>query len=104
MEFHRNGKLHIVDEINDDNSTFLDGNTTTNFRNAMSMLADITLWCRRFGHYHYAGINQVITWKLVTGISLESKKLQYPICEPCLAGKMHANSFPASNNHVSAPL
>jgi len=107
MEFHRNGTLCIVAEINDDNSAFLDSNTTNNFENVMSILtlpADIMLWHRRFHHYHYVGINQAITQKLVTGISLESKKPQDPICEPCLAGKMHANPFPASNNHASTPL
>jgi len=38
------------------------------------------------------------------GLILESKKPQDPICEPCLAGKMHANPFPVSNNRMSTPL
>ena len=49
-------------------------------------------------------INGVITKKLVTGITLRSQKPQDPICEPCLAGKMHANPFLASNNRASSPL
>jgi len=46
----------------------------------------------------------VIVQKQVTGITLESKKLQDPICQPCLVGMMHANPFPMMNNHMSVPL
>jgi len=44
----------------------------------------------------------MITQKLVTGLTLESRN--HKICEPCLAGKMHANLFTMSNNHMSVPL
>ena len=49
-------------------------------------------------------INEAVIKKLVTGLVLESKKLQDPICEPCLAGKMHTNPFSTSYHCTSAPL
>jgi len=49
-------------------------------------------------------INEAITKKIVTGITLQSQKPQDPICKPCLAGKMHANPFLASNNQALSPL
>ena len=107
MEFDRNGKLQIATGISDNNAAFLEGNTLNNYKNAMATLTlqvDATLWHRHFGHYIHAGINEEITWKLVTGLTLESKKPLDPICEPCLAGKMHANLFTMSNNHMSVPL
>src|SRR5882672_305151 len=71
MAFHKNGKLHIISGMSNNNSAFLEGDTINNLENenAMSvstLLVNITLWHRRFGHYHYVGINEAITWKLVT--------------------------------------
>jgi hypothetical protein len=40
----------------------------------------------------------------VTGMKLDSKAAPDPICEPCLAGKMHYNPFPSSLWHASRPL
>jgi len=92
MEFWKKGKLQIVAGISNNNSTFLEGSIINNVEKEKAMsvsmlLVDITLRHRRFGHYHYVGINEAITWKLVTGLILESSKLQDPICEPCLARK-----------------
>jgi len=101
MEFLQNDDLKIVAGISDYNAAFLEGNTLTHSEDVMtiSMLpADITLWHRCFS------INKEIVQKQVTGITLESKKLQDPICQPCLVGMMHANPFPMMNNHMSVPL
>ena len=38
---------------------------------------------------------------LVVGLKLDSEAKPDPICEPCLAGKMHANPFPSSNTHAT---
>ena len=106
MEFY-NGNLQIVMGININNSTYLDGNTRSTLENAMTISTlpvDITLWHRWFGHHHHAGINEAITRKFVTGITLQSQKLQDPVCEPCLARKMHAKPSPSSSNHISNPL
>ena len=107
MEFHQNEKLQIVAGISDDNATFLEGNTLTHSEDEMAIStlpADITLWHRCFWHYHHTGINEAIAQEQVMGLILKSKKPQDPIFEPYLAGKMHANPFPVSNNHMSAPL
>ena len=41
---------------------------------------------------------------LVDGLVLDSKAKTNPICEPCLAGKMHANPFPSSMNRTTELL
>jgi len=46
----------------------------------------------------------MISKNLVDGLVLESKAKPDPICEPCLAGKMHANPFPSSNNRATELL
>ena len=46
----------------------------------------------------------LIERNLVTGMQLDVKTAPYPICEPCLAGKMHTNLFPSSSWHTSRPL
>jgi hypothetical protein len=46
----------------------------------------------------------MIEENLVTGIKLNSLTAPDPICEPCLAGKMHANPFPSSTSRASRPL
>ncbi|KIK81007.1 hypothetical protein PAXRUDRAFT_74377, partial [Paxillus rubicundulus Ve08.2h10] len=37
-------------------------------------------------------------------LKLEVKTLPDPVCEPCMAGKMHANPFPSSEWHASCPI
>ena len=41
---------------------------------------------------------------LVTGMVINSEEQPDPICEPCLAGKMHSKPFPHSPNRTSQPL
>lgn len=41
---------------------------------------------------------------LVDGLVLDSKAKPDPICEPCLAGKMHANPFPSSDSRTTELL
>ncbi|KAG2341418.1 hypothetical protein BDR05DRAFT_868089, partial [Suillus weaverae] len=65
---------------------------------------DIALWHRRLAHHHIAGVRTLIDHKLVTGLRLDSRASPDPVCEPCLAGKMHANPFPPSKWRVSRPL
>ena len=37
-------------------------------------------------------------------MAIDWKTAPDPICEPCLAAKIHANPFPSSSWHVSRPL
>ena len=41
---------------------------------------------------------------LVDGLILDSKAKPDSICEPCLAGKMHANPFHLSDNRATEVL
>ncbi|KAG2076112.1 hypothetical protein BDR04DRAFT_991351, partial [Suillus decipiens] len=65
---------------------------------------DIALWHRRLTHHHIAGVRTLIDCNLVTGLRLDSRASPDPICEPCLAGKMHANPFASSEWRASRPL
>ena len=46
----------------------------------------------------------MISKNLVDGLVLDSKAKPDPICEPCLAGKMHANPFPSSEHCATEVL
>jgi hypothetical protein len=41
---------------------------------------------------------------MVTGLEIKSQDHPDPICEPCLAGKMHSKPFSLSPTRVSHPL
>jgi transposase InsO family protein len=68
----------------------------------MTVPLDIDLWHRRLAHHHFAGVRMLLDDGLVTGMKLDSKAASDPICEPCLAGKMHSNLFPSSLWHASS--
>jgi len=65
---------------------------------------DLSLWHRRFGHSNHDYVKQLHANDMVTGMTLSNKSKPDPICEPCLAGKMHANPFPTSYSRASQPL
>ena len=65
---------------------------------------DYKLWHHRLGHHNYEGVKRLVSQNLVTGITIQSKDKPDPVCEPCLAGKMHANPFPSSPHHAKQPL
>ncbi|KAG2076120.1 hypothetical protein BDR04DRAFT_1126089 [Suillus decipiens] len=93
--------------INSNNAAFLDGTTSpiTEFASPASTCPlDIALWHRRLAHHHIAGVRTLIDHNLVTGLRLDSRASPDPICEPCLAGKMHANPFASSEWRASRPL
>ena len=54
---------------------------------------DLTLWHQRCMHHHFAGLQRAICDKLVTGLVLDVHTAPDPICELCLAGKLHAAPF-----------
>jgi len=85
--------------INDNNATFLNGTTKaiSQYANpATSIPLNLALWHCRLSHYNLAEVKALIEHKLVIGIKLDVRIPPDPVCEPCLAGKMHANSFPSS--------
>ena len=65
---------------------------------------DLDLWHRRLAHHHLADVKALLHHNLITGMAIDSKTAPDPICEPCLAGKMHANPFPSTSWRTSRPL
>ncbi|OAX31499.1 hypothetical protein K503DRAFT_655445, partial [Rhizopogon vinicolor AM-OR11-026] len=89
------------------NAAFLDGSTVpiAEYASAATTIPlDINLWHRKLAHHHLAGVRTLLDHNLVTGMKLDSKTAPDPICEPCLAGKMHSNPFPSSQWCASRPL
>jgi transposase InsO family protein len=109
MDFFKNGTLLFQATITSNNIGTLDGvvvpaDVSQSARLAPTLPLDLNLWHRRLAHHSYADVKKMINQKLVTGLDLQSKQHPDPICEPCLAGKMHSNPFPTSSSHSSAPL
>jgi len=109
MDFFKNGTLLFQATITSNNIGTLDGvvvpgDVYQSARLASTLPLDLNLWHRRLAHHSYADIKKMINQDLVTGLDLQSKQHPDPICEPCLAGKMHSNPFPSSLSHSVAPL
>src|SRR5437868_3994261 len=107
MHFWKDTQICFTASITSNNSAYLDGTTepVTQQANIISTLPlDYTLWHRRLAHHNHADIKRMIKEEMVTGVKLHSTAAPHPICEPCLAGKMHANPFPSSQHRQSAPL
>ena len=101
------GPVLFIENIGMSNCTFLDGETVplVEFASAaMTIPLDLNLWHRRLAHHHLADVKALLRHNLVTGMAIDSKTAPDPICEPCLAGKMHANPFPSSSWCASRPL
>jgi hypothetical protein len=97
----------FVASINDDNSAFLDGNTLSHLESAQitsTLPLNYELWHHQLAHVNHDDVKKLISQDLVTGLKLNSKIAPDPICEPCLAGKMKANPFPATGHIVAKPL
>ena len=106
MYFNLNGETLFTATIDDNNTAYLDGTTRpvhTVFASSTLPL-DISLWHRRLGHCNLDSIRHMVSKELVTGLKIDSSQSPDPICEPCLAGKMHASPFPSSSTRASKPL
>ena len=107
MKFERNTTVWFTASINNDNVAFLNGSTINLNKSVhlVSMLPlDLSLWHKRLGHHNYDDIQFMLRNNLVVGLVLDSKVKPDPICEPCLAGKMHANPFLSSDNRATELL
>ena len=104
---HSSGPPLFITTINNYNVAFLDGMTqyVTQYAQAVTTVSlDLALWHCQFVHHNTADIKSLVEHNLVTGMHIDSKSATDPICEPCLAGKMHANPFTTSQNCTSCPL
>ena len=107
MNFIHGGKNVFVASIKNNNIAYLDGTTVPSMEHAQftaTLPLNYDLWHRRLGHHNFDGVKRLINQNLVTGMTLNSKDKPDPICEPCLAGKMHAHPFPLSPHHAKRPL
>jgi hypothetical protein len=106
-EVYRNGRMLFTATINEQNIGYLDSQTVNKMESVhmtSTLPLDLSLWHRRLGHHNYNGIKKLVNKKMVQGLILEQKGNPDPICEPCLAGKLHANPLPLSNNYTNEPL
>ena len=107
MEFIRNDTTLFTATINSEGIGYLNGSTIDNSERvqlASTLPLDLTLWHRRLGHLNHDDIRKMLRQNLVTGLTLDSSAKPDPICEPCLAGKMHANPFPSSDSRTEELL
>ena len=110
INFIQFDRLLFTATITSQNSAFLDGCTVPaslplDSANISSTLPlDLSLWHRRFGHTNYNYVKQLHTKDMVTGMTISNLSKPDPLCEPCLAGKMHANPFPISYTRATKPL
>lgn len=110
MTFEKDGYKPFIAKIGDDNVGYLMGETIVDEEYVHSATAsstlplDLTLWHRRLAHHNYESVKNMVNDSMVEGLTMTSKNKPDPICEPCLAGKMHANPFPTSKNRATKVL
>ena len=95
VQFRLKGSLLFTATVNASNVAYLDGKPVPSIEletaGAVSTLpADRTLWHRRLVHLNDGDLQNVIRLEMVKGLALQdSATSPDPICEPCLAGKLH---------------
>jgi hypothetical protein len=93
--------------INGNDISYLDSSTIDIMESvqlALTLPFDLSLWHKQLGHHNYTDIQKIISKELVDGLVLDSKAEPDSICKPCLAGKMHVNSFSSSEHHATEVL
>ncbi|KIM36598.1 hypothetical protein M413DRAFT_33653, partial [Hebeloma cylindrosporum] len=106
MDFLDHNSWLFSATINDDDIGYL-GSTVDIMESvhlASTLPLDLSLWHRRLRHHNYADIKKMILQEMVDGLVLDSKAEPDPICEPCLAGKMHVNPFQSSEYRATEVL
>ena len=107
IAFSRNGTVLFTATIDDHNVGYLNG-TTLNSSEQVHMSStlplDLVLWHKRLCHHNYGDIKTLWKDNLVEGMVIDSAAKPDPICEPCLAGKMHANPFLSSDTRATELL
>jgi hypothetical protein len=86
MEFYCAGELQMTACIDDHCVAHLDGRVVTlEHAQATSTLPlDRSLWHRRLGHFHFAGVEAMIHDNVVDDLQINSQGKPDPICVPCL--------------------
>ena len=106
MNFSRAGEVLFTATINKDRVGYLNG-ATLDVEEKLSLAStvprNLDLWHRRLAHHNLAGVTEMFNKGLVDGMAIDSNEKPDPICEPCLAGKMHSNPFSSSENRAKLP-
>ncbi|KAJ3501259.1 hypothetical protein NMY22_g18988 [Coprinellus aureogranulatus] len=106
MHFKRSGMTLFRARITSSNAAFVEGTTQPAVESACAVQTrplDWQLWHKCLCHHNIADIAKLISGGLAIGISLSSSEKRDPVCEPCLAGKMHSGSFPSTGNRAALP-
>ncbi|KAJ3500759.1 hypothetical protein NMY22_g19155 [Coprinellus aureogranulatus] len=106
MHFKQSGMTLFRARITSSNAAFVKGTTRPAVDLACAIQTrplDWQLWHERLCHHNIADIAKLISGGLAIGISLSSSEKRDPVCEPCLAGKMHSGSFPSTGNRAALP-
>ena len=110
VHFRLKGSLLFTAYVNDKYSATLIGRVIPTQRievaGAVSTLpVDKALWHRRFAHLNHRSVEELISHDMVKGLVLEdSTTTPDPICEPCLAGKLHRGPIPKVAQHRASSL
>jgi len=111
LKFKKGGNVLFTADIDSNNTAYLNGVTVLPLQAeestqiASTLPMDLTLWHRRLAHHNHDDVLKLHKEKLVHGMTLVASGTKPdPICEPCLAGKMHANPFPLSKHRAKKPL
>ena len=108
MQFLLDGNVCFTASVNNKSVGYLDGHTISTSSEYVNMVSTLPLtlelWHRRFFHYNFRDVSKLSKSDLVKGFKLDSTAKPDPICEPCLAGKMHSDPFPSSDTRATRPL
>jgi hypothetical protein len=108
VSFTRNNELYFEADINERNQAFVREVEIPSSGSALftsrTLPMDLDLLHRRLGHHSYADTKSILSKNLVTGAKLTTTQKPDPICEPCLAGKLNAGSFPSTGHCFEHPL
>ena len=111
MQFDIHGQTLFTARITKDGIGYLNGHTICDKSESVYVVGsgstlplDLDLWHRRFFHYNVGDLSKLSKLDLVEGFKLDSNAKPDPVCEPCLAGKMHANPFHSSDTRASEVL
>ena len=113
IQFSLNGSVLFTALVTDRIVGYLNGHTIdatsvvverVNVSSTSTLPMNLDLWHRRFFHYNVNDISKLSKLELAEGLILTSNHKPDPICEPCLAGKMHADPFPSSDTRATKVL
>ena len=104
MEFSRSGSVLFTATIDNNNVGYLNGTTLSSSEQvhvSSTLPLDLALWHKRLCHHNYGDIKTLLKDNLVEGMVIDSAAKPDPVCEPCLAGKMHGNPFLSSDTRAT---